>query len=234
MFWGIDPVYLAIIAPGMLLSIVAQIMISSAYAKASKIVSRRGMTGADVAKEILRLNEIHDVVVEPIDGTLTDHYHPGEKRLRLSNANYHGNSLAALGVSAHEVGHAIQHAQGYAPLHLRSLFVPVASIGSNLGFMLFLIGLVFVGGMETPVGKYMIYGGIALFSAVVLFTLITLPVELNASSRALAVLSERNIVTAEEMPHVRRVLRAAALTYVAAALMAVLQLAYMISRARER
>jgi hypothetical protein len=225
-----DPLYILIALPGFILALVAQAKVKTTYAETSRIRSRRGVTGAEVAREILRENEIHDVRVEPTEGLLTDHYHPVEKALRLSSKNFHGDSLAAIGVSAHEVGHALQHHQGYFPLVIRSALVPVCSFGSNFAYILFIIGLFL---SAAPLGSFLMKAAILLFSGAVLFTLITLPVEFNASSRALAILSESGIVSRDELVHVRKVLNAAALTYVAAAVQALLVLLWMIVRARE-
>ena len=230
MFFGIDPLYFLFALPGLIFAVIAQIMVQKAYAEASQIRARNGMTGADIAREILRRSDIDDVKVEPTSGFLSDHYHPLQKCLRLSEKNYDGDSLAAIGVAAHEVGHAIQHKQGYAPLMVRSALVPVAMFGSNFAYFLFIIGLMFAG----QVGKGMMLGGIFLFAAAFVFTIITLPVEFNASSRAVAILSERGIVTEEELKPIKKVLNAAALTYVAAAVQALLMLLWALSRYRSR
>jgi hypothetical protein len=225
-----DPLYFLFALPGIILALIAQGMVRTAYEKASKIRSRSGMTGADVAKEILRQSDITGIKVEPTHGFLSDHYHPIQKALRLSEKNYYSDSLAAIGVAAHEVGHAIQHKTRYAPLMLRSALVPVASFGSNFAYILFLIGFIFAG----PFGQQLMLGAIFLFSLAVLFTLITLPIEFDASRRAVAVLTDRGIISAHELGHVKKVLNAAALTYVAAAVQALLILLYMIARYRER
>lgn len=219
-----DPLYLAVMVPGLLLSMWASFTVKSTFRRYSKVVPRSGLSGAEAARELLRRKGVHDVKVEPVQGFLSDHYDPGAKRLRLSPDVYEGRSLAALGVAAHEAGHAIQHATSYWPLGFRSLIVKPAMIGQNLGMYAVIGGAFFnMSGL--------IWVGIILFSAFLLFTLITLPVEFNASSRAVAVLQDTGMVTADEAPHTRKVLNAAAMTYVAAAIAAVLQLLYLLYRA---
>lgn len=219
-----DPLYLAVMVPGLLLSLWASFTVKSTFRRYSEVRPRSGLSGAEAARELLRRKGVHDVKVEPVQGFLSDHYDPGAKRLRLSPDVYEGRSLAALGVAAHEAGHAIQHATSYWPLGFRSLIVKPAMLGQNLG-MYAVIGGAFLN------MSGLIWVGIIMFSAFLLFTLITLPVEFNASSRAVAVLQETGMVTAEEAPHTRKVLNAAALTYVAAAIAAVLQLLYLLYRA---
>jgi Zn-dependent membrane protease YugP len=220
-----DPHYLVLVMlPGLVLSLWASFKVKSTFHHYSQIRPRSGLSGAEAARELLRLNGIRDVQVEPIEGFLSDHYDPGARVLRLSPDVYHGRSLAALGVAAHEAGHALQHAAKYAPLAFRSLVVKPAMFGSNLGMYLAFAGLAFhMTGM--------IWLGIVLFSAFVLFTLVTLPVELDASSRAVAVLEQSGMITAQEVPGTKKVLNAAALTYVAGAISAVLQLLYLLWRA---
>lgn len=235
MFGFIDPMYFLFIIPGLLLGMWAQWKVKSAYSRASQIPSRRGMTGADVARAILDAEGVPGVRVEPTRGFLSDHYHPLEKALRLSEQNYHEPSLAAVGIAAHEVGHAIQHARGYLPLMARSALVPLCQIGSFVGQLALGLGVLLL--FASPaLGKTVLFWGIVGYAIVFLFTLITVPVEYNASSRALAVLSDRGIVAVDEMPEVKRVLDAAALTYVAATVSVLLQLLYLISlynRARD-
>lgn len=219
-----DPVYLLFLAPGMLLSFWASARVKSTFARYSEVASRSGMSGAEAARELLRRQNINDVRVEPVDGFLSDHYDPSSKTLRLSPDVYHGRSLSSLGVAAHEAGHAIQHAHAYGPLAFRSLVVRPAMLGSNLGMIV--LGL----GVATQMSG-MVWLGIILFSAFVLFTLVTLPVEFNASSRAVAALVDTQIISQSEAADTKRVLDAAALTYVAAAISAVLQLVYFLFRA---
>lgn len=218
-----DPMYLLFAAPGLLLSLWASMRVKSTFAHYDRIASRSGMTGAEAARELLRRQNITDVQIEPVDGFLSDHYDPGAKTLRLSSSVYHGRSLSALGVAAHEAGHAIQHAHDYGPLAFRSMVVRPAMLGSNLGMMVLGLGVfMHVSGM--------VWLGIALFSAFVVFTLVTLPVELNASSRAVAALVDTRIISSSEAQDAKKVLDAAALTYVAAAISAVLQLLYLLWR----
>jgi len=219
-----DPLYLLLMAPAFIISIGAQIWVKSAFSKYSKIASQSGYSGARAANNILKRNGIDDVDIEEATGFLSDHYDPRTKTLRLSPDVYRSNSLAALGVAAHEAGHALQHAHGYGPLQLRSILVPVTSIGSNLAWPLLIIGFLFHSAMLVQLG-------IVFFAGVVLFQLITLPVEFNASYRALAALRESGFVSDYEIGGSRRVLTAAAMTYVAAAAAAILQLIYFLIRA---
>ncbi|KAF0248568.1 MAG: peptidase membrane zinc metallopeptidase [bacterium] len=208
-------IYILFSLPALLLAIIAQIWVKHAYNKASNIGSYSAMTGADVAKAILRQNGITDVKVEVTEGWLSDHYHPLEKALRLSPENYHGKSLAAIGVAAHEAGHALQHNQSYLPLYLRSALVPVTSFGSNFAYIIFIIGLILVNFVF--IGKVLMLAGIVLFTLAFLFTLITLPVEFDASNRAIAILRQAGFLSEQELVPVKKVLTAAALTYLAAA-----------------
>lgn len=223
-----DPVYFVFALPGILLGLWAQAKVHSAYAEASRIRSRRGLTGARVAREILEAEGIRGVKVEPTHGFLSDHYHPIEKALRLSEANYESDSLAAVGVSAHEVGHAIQHARGYFPLMMRSALVPLCSVGSWVAQIALLLGGLFLA-TAPGLGRTLLFWALLGYGAIFLFTLVTVPVEFNASRRALAVLSEGGIVTADELPEVKRVLDAAALTYVAGLVSALGMLLYVFS-----
>jgi uncharacterized protein len=209
MFLGFDPIYILFLAPGLLLAFWAQMRIQSAYHEGSRFRSSSGVTGARAADEVMRAEGIADVAIEPVRGQLTDHYDPAHKVLRLSVGVYGSPSLAALGIAAHETGHALQHAQGYAPLVIRNVMVPVASFGSGTAWIVFAIGLVL-----RSFGLVMT--GIALFSAVVLFQLVNLPVEFDASARARRALLATGLIRPEEEPVVARVLNAAAWTYVAA------------------
>ena len=212
-----DPTYILVII-GIILSLGASAKVQSTFAKYNRVRSLSGMTGAQAAERILHLAGIYDVSVQHISGNLTDHYDPRDKTLKLSDNVYGQTSVAAIGVAAHECGHAIQHDKGYVPLRLRTAFVPVANIGATISWPLILIGI-FLGGSQT-----LIYLGIILFSCAVLFQLITLPVELNASARAVKILDESGILYGEEVSHTKKVLGAAALTYVAAAAASILQL----------
>ncbi len=227
-----DPLFWIIVGPAFLVAMWAQVRVKSTFARYSKVPARSGMSGASAARAILRGAGL-GVEVEPIAGQLTDHYDPRKRKLRLSEGVYGSNSLAALGVAAHEAGHAIQHSAGYAPMAIRSFFVPVASIGSHAAMPLFFIGMFLsYGSRQLPFGQLLMTIGIIVFAAVVVFQLVTLPVEINASRRAMALLTSQGIIGEDEAPAARKVLTAAALTYVAAALMAMLQLVYMILRSR--
>ena len=215
-----------VILVGLGLSLWASAKTKGTFNRYSRVRTRRGWTGAQVAEQILRDNDIHDVTVEAVRGTLTDHYDPRSKTLRLSEPVYASQSISAVGVAAHEVGHAIQHATGYAPLKFRSAWVPVAGYGTNLGFILILIAFFMGGAAAGGAATTMAWAGIALFSASTIFTLITLPVEFDASSRALATLETRGYLTQEEMGGAREVLNAAAMTYVAAFIASLLVLLY--------
>lgn len=203
--------------PAIALALYAQLRVSGTFKKYAQVATARGMSGAEVAAELLRRRGISDVKIEPVQGMLADHYDPRTKTLRLSPQVYSSASVAAIGVAAHETGHALQHQEAYAPMALRSAIAPVAQIGTTAAWILFLLGLV----LRTPA---LMDIGILLFLGYVLFALVTLPVEFNASSRAVAVLQGEGLVLPQEAAGVRAVLNAAALTYVAAAAMAILQL----------
>jgi len=216
MFYPYDPTFILLI-PAMILAVYAQWKVQSTYAKMSEIRSRKGITGVDAGRKLLDDNGLTGVGIEQIPGNLTDNYDPRDKKLHLSESTYNSDSIAAIGVVAHEVGHAVQDAKAYAPLKLRSGLVPVANIGSQLSIPLFFIGLIFGSPRLMDIG-------IVFFSIAVAFTIITLPVEFNASRRAIAMLSGGGLVTKDEVPLAKKVLDAAALTYVAATAMAVLNL----------
>jgi len=218
-----DPVYWIVIGAGLLLSLWASSKVKATFAHYSKVPSRHGLSGAQVARAILQAHDIRDVTVEPVQGNLTDHYDPRSKVLRLSEVVYGSHSVAALGVAAHEVGHAIQHAQRYAPLQFRSAWVPVAGIGSNLGFWVMILGL----GMGYASGSMlMAWIGLGLFATATVFTLVTLPVEFDASKRALATLQTSGVLASDELVGAKKVLDAAAMTYVAAAAASVMTMLY--------
>ncbi|MCI8428194.1 MAG: zinc metallopeptidase [Lachnospira sp.] len=204
------------------ISIIAQIRVNTTFKKYSHVASASGITGAQAADRILKSQGIYDVTIRQVAGNLTDHYDPRNKTLNLSNSVYNVNSVAAVGVAAHECGHAIQHAKGYAPLGLRSALVPVANLGSKLSWLFILAGMLF------SFNHTLIVTGIIMFSLAVLFQLVTLPVEFNASSRALQLLESNGILYQNEVSMTRKVLSAAALTYVAAAASAILQLIRLI------
>ena len=227
MFYYFDPLFLLLMGIGLVLSLLASAAVHSAFARYREVPTRRGITGAEVARLILHANGIQDVAVEPVSGNLTDHYDPGSKTLRLSEPIYGSNSVAAVGVAAHEVGHAIQHANGYAPLKFRSAWVPVAGLGTNLGYILLFVAFALGGFHRAPTISWL---AVAVFATTTVFTLVTLPVEFDASRRALLTLQDGGVLTADEMPGVRRVLGAAGLTYVAAFLTSLLTLLYWLIR----
>jgi Zn-dependent membrane protease YugP len=218
-----DPIYLLFMAPGLLLSLWASFRVKSTFAEYSRVPSSRGFSGAEAARELIRRRGVSGVTVEETEGFLSDHYDPTERVLRLSPDVFHGRSLAALGVAAHEAGHAIQHASDYGPLKFRSLVVKPAMIGSNLANIMLVLGV------ATQISGLAIVG-VIMFSFFVLFTLVTLPVEFDASKRAVVALQELGMVTPAEADGAGAVLRAAAMTYVAAAITAVLQLIYWLLR----
>lgn len=222
-----DWTYLLVIA-GVILSMMASARVKSAFATYSHIATVRGLTGAQAARQILNQSGIYDVQIRHIAGNLNDHYDPRNKTLSLSDRVYGSSSVAAVSVAAHECGHAIQHAKGYAPLRIRSSLVPVANFGSVISWPLIVIGLLM--GYNSP----LITIGIILFSAVVLFHLVTLPVEFNASARGLKILSASGILAGDENEGARKVLQAAALTYVASAAGMILQLLRLLILTRDR
>lgn len=223
MYYNLD--YLIYILPGFLLALYAQSKIRANFDKYSRVTNREGITGRSVAEAILRNHGIYDVTIDRVKGSLTDHYDPSHKVLRLSDPVYDSTSIAALGIAAHECGHAIQHHESYAPLSMRNAIVPAANLGSNLSFVFIFIGLF----AFQPLLKL----GIALFAITVLFQLLTLPVEYNASHRAKVILAD-GILSGEEMVGVERILSAAALTYVASLLTAIGTLMRFISMGRRR
>jgi len=219
-----DPMYLLFIAPGLALSLWASFRVKSAFNKYSKVRSARGLTGAEAAQEMLDRAGIADVKIVPTHGMLSDHYNPLNKTLALSESVYRSNSIAAIGVATHEAGHAIQHARNYAPLWVRSTLVPTANIGSSIGYLVMLGGLIFS-------SANMVLAGAVLFSAVLLFQIVTLPVEFDASRRAKVLVVEHGIISAQERQGMDRVLNAAAMTYVAAAVSTLMTLLYFLMRA---
>ncbi|MDP2892673.1 MAG: zinc metallopeptidase [Bacillota bacterium] len=214
--WGFDPTFLLLI-PGIILALWAQIHVSRVYSTYSSVQSERGFSAADVASHMLKHNGLPDVSIESASGKLSDHYDPKTRTLHLSEGVHDSASIAALGIAAHEVGHAIQHNEGYGPMKIRSVLVPVANVGSYAAIPLIILGLIlsFTG---------LIYAGIIAFSVAVLFQLVTLPVEFNASRRALAILEGGGYLTPSETADAKRMLNAAALTYVAATLISLLYL----------
>jgi len=219
MFYYLDPTYTLVLI-GAVICMIASANVKSTYKRFAQMRSMTGMTGAQVAERLLRSAGINDVSVGHVPGELSDHYNPAKKVVNLSDAVYNSASVAAIGVAAHECGHAIQHAKGYAPLKFRTWFVPVANFGSKLAWPLIIIGLF----INAESSQLIIDAGILLFSFAVIFQLITLPVEFNASSRALVLLEQQGILTEQELPYTKKVLKAAAYTYVASAASAILQL----------
>lgn len=224
-FYGYDPTMIFLL-PALILALYAEFKVNSNFKKYSAINNKHGYTGADVAKQLLMLSGINDVTVQMINGNLTDNYNPKDKTLNLSQSVYAGTSLSAVGVAAHETGHAIQHQNEYFPLVLRSSVVPLVNFSSKLSIPLIFIGLLFSGRL--------LDFGIILFGIVVIFQLMTLPVEFNASKRAVKLLSENNFLDETEIPAVKKVLSAAALTYVAAAVSAITNLIRYIVIAQNR
>lgn len=218
-----DPTYILVVI-GALICLAASAKVKSTFNRYDRVRSMSGMTGAQAAERILNSAGIYDVTVQHISGNLTDHYDPRNKVLSLSDSTYSSTSVAAVGVAAHECGHAIQHQTNYAPLNIRSAIVPVANFGSSIAWPLILIGLFFT----RKTGTFLIDLGIICFSMAVLFQLVTLPVEFNASSRAVKILENTGILGHEELQGTKKVLGAAALTYVAGAASAILQLLRLI------
>lgn len=216
-YW--DPTYILVVI-GAVICMIASARVKGTFNKYSQLRSMSGMNGVQVAQRVLQAAGIYDVQVRHVSGSLTDHYDPRTKTVNLSDPVYNATSVAALGVAAHECGHAIQHAKNYAPLSIRSALVPIANFGSMLAWPVILIGLLF----NTRSSGLIIDIGILLFSAAVLFQLVTLPVEFDASRRALVMLRTQGILADDELKYTRRVLKSAALTYVASAAAAILQL----------
>lgn len=219
--------YWWVIVPGIILTVWAQIHVKSTYSKFSKVKNSRNITGAEIARRILNAYGLEHIEIEMIEGQLTDHYDPRAQIVRLSKGIYTSTSVAALGIAAHEVGHAIQHSKSYIPLTLRNLVYPVASIGSNLGPILIIVGFIMAG------FQLLIQIGIILFAFAVVFSLITLPVEFNASRRAITILRDGEILAGDELKGAKKVLNAAAMTYLAAALVAILTLLRFIFLSRD-
>ena len=222
-----DYCYLILVVPALIISSLAQIFVKSSFAKYSKKMSQRNITGTQAAAYLLKVNGITDVKLGRIKGNLTDHFSPSEKVLRLSDSTFDSTSIAAIGVAAHETGHAIQHAKKYFPLTFRNMLVPVANIGSSAGPWLAILGIAMSFPILTDIG-------ILLFAGSVAFYVITLPVEFNASNRAIKILKQNNILSAEELKGVKKVLSAAAMTYVGSALVAMANLLRLILVSKNR
>ena len=229
-FIPFDWTYLVFIVPCVILSLFCQFKVQSNFSKYSRIPNSRHITGAQAAEYVLRHNGVTGVVIEHVSGSLTDHFDPRSNVIRLSDSVYSSMSVAAIGVAAHEAGHAVQHANGYIPNKIRSAILPIANIGSKLSWILILIGLIFY----AKIGTILLNIGIILFSASVLFTVATLPVEFDASRRALRCFRETNLIVGEEYDGAKKVLQAAAMTYVASAVTSIMQLLRLIFISRRR
>lgn len=225
-----DPTYLILMLPALALSLWASFRTKSTFKKYSKQRAMTGLTGAEAAKRLLDQAGITDVKIAPTRGYLSDHYNPTNKTLALSEAVYGSNSIAAIGVACHEAGHAIQHATNYAPLGLRSMLVPTANIGSKLGYWVMFAGLILMGMAGSSIGVTIVAVGALLFSAVLVFQIVTLPVEFDASNRAKALAVQYGIVAESERVGMDKVLNAAALTYVAAMISTLMTLLYFLIR----
>ncbi len=228
---GFDPLYLLFVAPGMVLAFIAQSLVTSRFTRWSRVPTRRGLTGAEVAAAILHVEGISGVRIEPVDGMLSDHYDPAARTLRLSPDVFGGTSVAATGIAAHEVGHAIQHARAYPWLGMRSSLVPLLGFTSKLSMPIIMIGFLMMAVMHSPIGRLVLIVGIAMFAMMVLFQLVTLPVEFDASRRALVAIERGHLAVGNELTGAKEVLSAAALTYVAAAVSSVMTLLYFLVRA---
>ena len=216
-FYYYDPYYWMILVPAMLIALLAQLNVSATFNRYSRVASRRGLTGAQAAEAVLRAHGVYAVRVERVAGRLSDHYDPRSNVIRLSDGVYGSTSVASLGVAAHEAGHAVQYAQGYGPIKLRTAIIPVCNIGSQLSILLIVLGLIFY----FPA----LFGvGVILFAVAVVGQVVTLPVEFNASRRAMASLRDTGLLEQEELRGARKVLTAAAMTYVAALLVSIAQL----------
>ena len=229
-FYGFDWTYLVFIVPCIIITLICQVKVQSTFSKYSKIRNSRNITGAQAAEYVLRQNGVSGVRIEHVSGSMTDHFDPRTNVIRLSDTVYNSNSVAAVGVACHEAGHAVQHAEGYLPNKIRSIILPMAKIGSQLSWILILLGFIFT----AKVGFVLLYIGIVLFSLSVLFTIATLPVEFNASKRALECIRESDLLYGDEYTGAKCTLQAAAMTYVASALTAIMQLLRLIIIARGR
>lgn len=215
----------------LILPIIAQINVTSTFNKYSKVRSSRGLTADQVARQILDSNGLYNVRIERVSGKLSDHYDPRDNVVRLSDSTYGNSSVAAIGVAAHECGHVCQHAENYGPIVLRSKLVPITNFCSRFWYFTFILGLVF---SELSIGTPLVYASIIMFAAVIVFQLVTLPTEFDASSRALATLENNNLLEASEVPQAKKVLTAAALSYVTSLVVSLLQLLRLLSASRRR
>lgn len=225
-FYGFDWTYIAIVLPCLILAALASASVNSTFKRYSKQYSQRGITGAQAAERVLRRHGVSNVRIERVSGNLTDHYDPKSNVIRLSDSVYDATSTAAIGVACHEAGHAVQYAQSYGPIKLRAAIIPVTNIGSRLAMPLILLGILF--SALGNVSYTLVYAGIACFSLSLVFQLITLPVEFNASRRAMVAMEEAELLTSEELKGARKTLTAAAMTYVAAVAVAAAQLLRLI------
>ena len=226
-YYGYDISYVILVLPCILLSLWASSNVNSTFKKYSTQRSIRGITGAEAARRVLQANGIAGVAIERISGNLTDHYDPRANVIRLSDNVYNSSSVAAIGVAAHEAGHAVQYAKGYGPIHLRAAIIPITNLGSKLAMPLILLGLLF--GLASDLSFYFVYGGIACFGFSLIFQLLTLPVEFNASRRATTAIEQTGMLTEEEQYGAKKTLSAAAMTYVAATAVALAQLLRLLS-----
>lgn len=226
-FYGIDIYYIILILPAFILSLFAQIKVSTTFSKYSKTINMSGLTGASAAEKVLHTHGVYNVKIERVGGNLTDHFDPRTNVIRLSESVYDSPSVAAIGVAAHEAGHAVQYAQSYAPIKLRNSILPVVNFGSSFSFIAILLGIIMA-------NDILIYIGIALFSFSTLFQLLTLPVELDASKRAMQTIRGQSLLSDHEASGARKVLTAAAMTYVAAVIMSLAQLLRLLLLARRR
>ncbi len=214
-----DPLYLIVVIVSLVLMLGAQLLVKGNFSKYSKISNSRGLTGADAARRVLEYHGVYNVDIQPVSGNLTDHYDPRTNVIRLSESVYNSNSIAAVGIAAHEAGHAVQHAQNYVPVKIRTAIIPFANYGPTVGIILMLVGVL--------INMFnVIVVGLVLFAATFIFQLVTLPVEFNASRRAIQTIGEANLLDGDELSGAKRVLTAAALTYVAAMLQSLLTLLY--------
>lgn len=221
-FYGIDMTYIVLVLPALIFAMYAQSKVTTTFNKYRTVANRRGYTGAEIARRILDMNGLQNIVIERVSGNLTDHFSPKENIIRLSDSTYQSTSVAAIGVAAHEVGHAIQYAQGYGPIKLRNSIVPVVQIASYAAWPLAIMGVIF---SFSRLANF----GVILFGLVVLFQIITLPVEFNASNRALKTLGDNLILESDELSAAKKVLSAAAMTYVASAVVAIANLLRLLS-----
>ena len=226
-FFYMDYWYLVLVVPTIIIALIAQARVSSAFKKYSTKMSRMGLTAAEITRRILDSNGLNNVAVERVSGNLTDHYDPRSNVIRLSDSVYNSSSVAAIGVAAHEAGHAVQHAEKYAPIKIRNSLVPVANLGSNLAPFIIIFGIILS-------FEPLVWTGIVLYSAIALFQLVTLPVEFNASGRALKTLSSMAILDQNELAGAKKVLSAAALTYVAALISTIANLLRFVLLAQRR